>query len=126
MLGWAIGFFVAALVAAIFGFGGIASAFSGIAVLLFWVFLALFVLSLLFNTFGGAHAATHSGSGRTFATVALIAAVGHDDVIKRTGFGACAGEPDSDHSIFTFARIFVEPGRTGREGPYSIRRRCLI
>ena len=68
MLGWAIGFFVAALVAAIFGFGGIASAFSGIAVLLFWVFLALFVLSLLFNTFGGAHAATHSGSGRTFAT----------------------------------------------------------
>lgn len=75
MLGWAIGFFVAALVAAIFGFGGIASAFSGIAVLLFWVFLALFVLSLLFNTFGGAHAASHSGSGRTFATVALIAGV---------------------------------------------------
>lgn len=75
MLGWAIGFFVAALVAAVFGFGGIASAFSGIAILLFWLFLALFVLSLLFNTFGGAHAATHSGSGRTFATVALIAGV---------------------------------------------------
>lgn len=75
MLGWAIGFFVAALVAAVFGFGGIASAFSGIAILLFWVFLALFVVSLLFNTFGGTHAATHSGSGRTFATVALIAGV---------------------------------------------------
>ena len=75
MLGWAIGFFVAALVAAAFGFGGIASAFSGIAVILFWLFVGLFVLSLLFNTFGGAHAASHSGSGRTFATVALVAGV---------------------------------------------------
>ena len=75
MLGWAIGFFFAALVAAVFGFGGIASAFTGIAILLFWVFLALFVLSLLFNTFGGTHAAGHGGSGRTFATVALIAGV---------------------------------------------------
>lgn len=75
MLGWAIGFFVAALVAAVFGFGGIASTFSGIAVILFWVFLALVILSLVFNTFGGTHAATHSGSGRTVGTVALIAGV---------------------------------------------------
>jgi uncharacterized membrane protein YtjA (UPF0391 family) len=75
MLGWAIGFFIAALVAAVFGFGGIATAFTGIAIILFWVFLALFVLSLVFGTFGGTHAATHSGSGRTFATVALIAGV---------------------------------------------------
>jgi len=75
MLGWAIGFFVAALVAAIFGFGGIASAFTGIAIILFWVFLALFVLSLVFGAFGGTHAAGHGGSGRTFATVALIAGV---------------------------------------------------
>ncbi|MBX9747580.1 MAG: DUF1328 domain-containing protein [Hyphomonadaceae bacterium] len=75
MLGWAIGFFVAALVAAVFGFGGVASAFSGIAIILFWVFLALVVLSLVFNTFGGTHAATHSGSGRTVGTIALIAGV---------------------------------------------------
>lgn len=75
MLGWAIGFFIAALVAAVFGFGGIASAFTGIAIILFWVFLALFVLSFLFGTFGGAHAAGHGGSGRTAATVALIAGV---------------------------------------------------
>jgi uncharacterized membrane protein YtjA (UPF0391 family) len=75
MLGWAIGFFIAALVAAIFGFGGIASAFTGIAIILFWVFLALLVLSLLFGAFGGTHAATHGGSGRTFATIALIAGV---------------------------------------------------
>jgi uncharacterized membrane protein YtjA (UPF0391 family) len=75
MLGWAIGFFVAALVAAVFGFGGIASAFSGIAVILFWVFLGLVVLSLVFGRFGGTHAAGHGGSGRTFATVAMIAGV---------------------------------------------------
>lgn len=75
MLGWAIGFFVAAIVAAVFGFGAIASTFTGIAIILFWVFLALFVLSLLFNTFGGSHAAGHGGSGRNFATVALIAGV---------------------------------------------------
>jgi uncharacterized membrane protein YtjA (UPF0391 family) len=75
MLGWAIGFFIAALVAAVFGFGGIASAFTGIAIILFWVFLALFVLSLVFNVFGGTHAAGHGGSGRTAATVALIGGV---------------------------------------------------
>jgi uncharacterized membrane protein YtjA (UPF0391 family) len=75
MLGWAIGFFVAALVAAVFGFGGIATAFTSVAVLLFWVFVALFVLSLLFGAFGGSHAAAHSGSGRMFGTVALIAGV---------------------------------------------------
>jgi uncharacterized membrane protein YtjA (UPF0391 family) len=75
MLGWAIGFFIAALVAAVLGFGGIASAFTGIAIILFWVFLALFVLSLLFGAFGGTHAASHGGSGRTFATIALIAGV---------------------------------------------------
>ncbi len=75
MLGWAIGFFVAALVAAVFGFGGIASAFTGIAIILFWVFLALVVLSLLFNAFGGTHAAAHGRSGGAVGTVALIAGV---------------------------------------------------
>ena len=49
MLGWAIMFFVAAIAAAVFGFGGIATTFTGIAVVLFWVFVALFVLSLLFG-----------------------------------------------------------------------------
>ena len=75
MFGWAIGFFIAALFAAVFGFGGIASAFAGIAIILFWLFLALFVVSLLFGAFGGTHAVGHGGSGRTFATVALVAGV---------------------------------------------------
>ena len=75
MLGWAIGFFIAALVAAVFGFGGVATAFAGIAIILFWVFLALFVLSLLFGKFGGVHAAAHGASGGLFATLALVAGV---------------------------------------------------
>ena len=47
MLGWTITFLVIALVAAAFGFGGIAVAAAGIAKILFFVFLILFVISLL-------------------------------------------------------------------------------
>jgi uncharacterized membrane protein YtjA (UPF0391 family) len=47
MLGWAIAFLVIALVAAAFGFGGIASASAGIAQILFFVFIALFVVALV-------------------------------------------------------------------------------
>ena len=46
MLGWAIGFFIIALLAALFGFGGIAGAAAGIAKLIFFGFLVLAVLSL--------------------------------------------------------------------------------
>ncbi len=53
MFGWALVFFVIAIIAAIFGFGGIAGASAGIAVILFWVALALFVLSLLVGMFSG-------------------------------------------------------------------------
>jgi len=49
MLGWAITFFIIAVIAAIFGFGGIAGAAAGIAKILFFVFLVLFVLSLIFG-----------------------------------------------------------------------------
>jgi uncharacterized membrane protein YtjA (UPF0391 family) len=49
MLGYAILFFVIALVAAVFGFGGIAGAATGIAQILFVVFLVLFILSLIFG-----------------------------------------------------------------------------
>ncbi|HIG21862.1 DUF1328 domain-containing protein [Henriciella sp.] len=41
MLGWALTFFVLAIIAAVFGFGGIAGASAGIAQILFFVFLAL-------------------------------------------------------------------------------------
>jgi len=47
MLKWALTFFIIALIAAVFGFGGIAVAAAGVAKLLFYVFLLLFVISLL-------------------------------------------------------------------------------
>jgi uncharacterized membrane protein YtjA (UPF0391 family) len=49
MLYWAAVFLVIALVAALFGFGGIASASAGIAKILFIIFLILFVVSLIFG-----------------------------------------------------------------------------
>jgi uncharacterized membrane protein YtjA (UPF0391 family) len=47
MLRWAAIFFVVALVAAAFGFLGIATAAVGIARLLFYIFLILFLVSLI-------------------------------------------------------------------------------
>ena len=47
MLKWSIIFLVIALVAALFGFGGIAGTAVGIAKVLFFVFLVLFILSLV-------------------------------------------------------------------------------
>lgn len=47
MLYWAVMFLVIALVAAVFGFGGIASTATGMAQILFVIALVLFVISLL-------------------------------------------------------------------------------
>lgn len=47
MLNWAVTFLVIALIAAVLGFGGIAGAAIGFAKILFFVFLVLFIVSLL-------------------------------------------------------------------------------
>lgn len=47
MLRWALGFFILALIAAFFGFGGIAVAAAGIAKVLFFLFLIVFVITLV-------------------------------------------------------------------------------
>ena len=49
MLYWAIVFFVISLIAALFGFTGIAIAFAGISKILFFIFVVLFVLTLIFG-----------------------------------------------------------------------------
>jgi uncharacterized membrane protein YtjA (UPF0391 family) len=49
MLHYAVVFFVIALIAALFGFGGIAAGAVGIAQTLFFVFLVLAVVSFLFG-----------------------------------------------------------------------------
>jgi len=47
MLRYAFIFLIVALIAALFGFGGIASTAAGIAKVLFFIFIVLFVISLL-------------------------------------------------------------------------------
>ncbi len=47
MLYWTLVFLVIAMVAALFGFSGIYLAAAGIAKILFFIFLVLFVVSLL-------------------------------------------------------------------------------
>ena len=47
MLSYAALFLIIALIAALFGFGGIAASAAGIAQVLFWLFLIIFPVSLL-------------------------------------------------------------------------------
>lgn len=47
MLYWTAVFFIIALIAAMFGFGGVSSAAGGIAKVLFYLFLIMFVVSLI-------------------------------------------------------------------------------
>jgi uncharacterized membrane protein YtjA (UPF0391 family) len=53
MFHYAVVFFVIALVAALFGFGGIAAGAVGIAKVLFFAFLVLAVASVLFGSMKG-------------------------------------------------------------------------
>lgn len=53
MLRWAIAFFIIAIIAAVLGFGGIAATASGIAQILFYIFLVLFLVALLIGLLGG-------------------------------------------------------------------------
>ncbi len=47
MLRWALIFFIVAIIAALFGFTGLAVGAAAIARILFWVFLVLFLLSVI-------------------------------------------------------------------------------
>lgn len=47
MLKWAAIFLVIALIAAVFGFGGIAAGATEIAKILFFIFIAIFVVALI-------------------------------------------------------------------------------
>ena len=47
MLRWTVIFLVVAIIAAIFGFGGIAAGAESIAKVLFFIFIVLFLISLI-------------------------------------------------------------------------------
>jgi len=53
MVGLIILFLIIAIVAAIFGFGGIVAAAVDVAIILFWVFLALFLVALIWRLISG-------------------------------------------------------------------------
>lgn len=53
MLRWAFIFLIVALAAAILGFGGVAGAAAGVAKILFFVFLLLFIVGLLVHLVRG-------------------------------------------------------------------------
>jgi uncharacterized membrane protein YtjA (UPF0391 family) len=56
MLNYIVTFFVLAVVAAIFGFGGLAADFAGIAKFLTTVFVVLFIASLIYSVITGRRA----------------------------------------------------------------------
>lgn len=53
MLGWALTFFIIAVIAGVLGFSGIAGALTSAATLLFWAFVVLFVITLVANVVSG-------------------------------------------------------------------------
>ena len=53
MLSWALAFFVLAIIAAVYGFGGIAASAVGIAKILFFGFLALAIVSAILGAVRG-------------------------------------------------------------------------
>lgn len=58
LLGWALIFLIVALIAAAFGFGGIASASAGIAKVLFFIFIVVFIVLLISALLGVGAVAT--------------------------------------------------------------------
>ena len=55
MLRWALAFFIVAIIAAIFGFGGIADGAVDIARVLFFFFFVIFLISLVWGLLTGRH-----------------------------------------------------------------------
>lgn len=53
MLGWSLVFLLVAIVAGVLGFGGLAATSAGIAQTLFYIFLVLFIVSLIINMVRG-------------------------------------------------------------------------
>ena len=53
MLSWALFFFIIAIIAAILGFGGLAASMAGIAKIIFYVAIVLFLVSMISRAIQG-------------------------------------------------------------------------
>jgi uncharacterized membrane protein YtjA (UPF0391 family) len=58
MLGWALTFFILAVLAGVFGFGGLAGTFAWAAELLFYAFIILLIVSVVVNLARGGRGGT--------------------------------------------------------------------
>lgn len=94
MLYWAVVFLVIALVAALFGFGGIASAAAGIAKFLFFLFVVVFVILLVMGLIGRRRALYERGGRTTRAAGSLM----HEDRLAQPAAHA-ASSPHATWSI---------------------------
>jgi len=56
MLNWIVTFFILAIIAAVFGFGGLAGTFASIAQFLAGLFVILFIVSLIYSLISGRRA----------------------------------------------------------------------
>ena len=56
MLHWSLAFFIIAVIAALFGYGGIAEGSAEIGQFLFFLFIVVFAVSLVFRLFAGRRA----------------------------------------------------------------------
>ena len=56
MLHWSLAFFLIAIIAALFGYGGIAEGSAEIGQFLFFVFIVIFAVSLVFRVLAGRRA----------------------------------------------------------------------
>ena len=72
MLYWALVFFIVAVIAGILGFGGIAFAAVGIAKILFFLFLVVFLVTLVMGFAGRQPAAALKASRPRRSPAALI------------------------------------------------------
>ena len=59
MLSWALAFFIIAIIAAVFGFGGIAAGAATVAKILFFIFLAVCLILLIGGLLAGKKIAGH-------------------------------------------------------------------
>ena len=56
MLYWALVFFIISVIAGVFGFGGVSVAAAGIAQILFYIFVVIFLVALITGLLGGRRA----------------------------------------------------------------------
>ena len=118
MLKWPIVFFIAAIIAAALGFSGVAAAATNVAIILFFVFAALFLVSVLAaparRTFSGVFGAL--GGVALLVAVAFLAVWMSDQYsLESAGAGLDDTLADARSDLEAFVDDPVETTNNARE-----------